>query len=413
MNTRLLALGTLVAALAGFAFASVATYDFAAHLDRQVHGIHCSFIPGVQAEHAETSGCQTTMMSPYSSVLRTSIWGGVPVSLPGMGLFAFLLFYAVFLVGTGAHIRATHTFLAVLFWLIPLLTSVVMSYLALVELDAVCKLCIGIYTSSIVGFLFALALHLKAKSLVATADTTTTAADQTLVSAPLAATSKTPFFVIPIVAVFVFLPIGTYVSAMPDYSAYHAGCGELTSTADPSHVLVRLSNGPREAIEVLDPLCSSCRAFERRLEASGLDEQLGRRALLFPLEAECNWMVNGDTHPGACSVSEAILCEPSLANEILAWAFDNQEAIMTAEKARDGAAARMVTSQFPSTRACVGTPRARVKVHQSLRLAVANELPVLTPQLFVDGRKLCNEDTDLGLEYSLSQLLQRPRGEAR
>lgn len=410
MNTRYLALGTLVAALAGFSFASVATYDFAAHLDRQVHGIHCSFVPGLESAHTETSGCQTTMMSPYSSVMRQSIWGGVPVSLPGMGLFAFLAFYAIFLLATGAHVRATHSKLGVFFWLVPVLTSLVMGYFALVELDAVCKLCIGIYTSSFVGFGVSIALHQKAKSLVATADRTTTAADQTLVSQPLAATSRTPFFIIPIVAVFVLLPIGTYVAAMPSYAAYHAGCGDLATTEDRYNVLVRLSNGPREAIEVLDPLCSSCKAFERRLEASGLEGELGRRALLFPLEAECNWMVTGDTHPGACAVSEAILCEPALANEILDWAFESQDAIMAAEKARDGAAARMVTQQFPSTRACVGTSRARAKVHQSLRLAVANELPVLTPQLFVEGRKLCNEDTDLGLEYSLSQLLSRPRG---
>ena len=408
MNTRILAIGTLVAALAGFGFASVATYDFAAHLDRQVHGIHCSFVPGTESTTTDTSGCQTTMMSPYSSVLRQSIWGGVPVSLPGMGLFAFLAFYAIFLLATGAHIRATHTRLSLLFWAVPLLTSLVMGYLALVELDAVCKLCIGIYSSSFVGLIFAALLHSKAKRLVATADVTTTGADQTLVSAPLVATSKTPYFAIAIVAVFVFVPIGTYVAAMPDYSAYNAGCGELTTTADPNNVLVRLSSGPREAIEVLDPLCSSCRAFERRLEASGLGEQLGRRALLFPLESECNWMVTGATHPGACSVSEAILCEPALGRDILEWAFAHQTEIMEAEKARRGAAARMVTTRFPSTRGCVGTTRARTKVHMSLRFAVANELPVLTPQLFVDGHKLCNEDTDLGLEYSLAHLLARP-----
>src|SRR5262245_54598269 len=132
MNTRVLAIGTLVAALAGFGFASVATYDFAAHLDRQVHGIHCSFVPGTESAHTDTSGCQTTMMSPYSSVMRQTIWGGVPVSLPGMGLFAFLAFYAIFLLATEAHVRATHTRLGLVFWVVPLLTSCVMGYLAIV-----------------------------------------------------------------------------------------------------------------------------------------------------------------------------------------------------------------------------------------------------------------------------------------
>jgi hypothetical protein len=45
-----------------------------------------------------------------------------------------------------------------------------------------------------------------------------------------------------------------------------------------------------------------------------------------------------------------------------------------------------------------------------LRWAVANSLPVVTPQLFVRGQKICDEDTDLGLEYVLSRTLagQRP-----
>ncbi len=42
----------VLACLAGAFFASVSTYDFVAHLDRQVHGIHCSFIPGIESTDA-------------------------------------------------------------------------------------------------------------------------------------------------------------------------------------------------------------------------------------------------------------------------------------------------------------------------------------------------------------------------
>jgi hypothetical protein len=35
------------------------------------------------------------MMSPYSSVFRTSVWGGIPISLPAMAVFAFVLLYAI------------------------------------------------------------------------------------------------------------------------------------------------------------------------------------------------------------------------------------------------------------------------------------------------------------------------------
>ena len=45
----------LVGAAVGVVFAAVSTYDFVQHLDRQVHNLHCSFIPGVS--HAGESGC--------------------------------------------------------------------------------------------------------------------------------------------------------------------------------------------------------------------------------------------------------------------------------------------------------------------------------------------------------------------
>ena len=71
----------LVGSAAGLLFASVSTYDFVAHLDRQVHGLHCSLLPGLGTPDATgTSGCHVTLMSPYSSVLRESIWGGIPIS---------------------------------------------------------------------------------------------------------------------------------------------------------------------------------------------------------------------------------------------------------------------------------------------------------------------------------------------
>ena len=35
-----------------------------------------------------------------------------------------------------------------------------------------------------------------------------------------------------------------------------------------------------------------------------------------------------------------------------------------------------------------------------------NAIPVLTPQLFIGDRRVCDEDTDLGLEYTATALLQ-------
>ena len=94
----LLLIIALIAIAAGFMFAATSTYDFVAHLDRQVHGLHCSFLPGVGTPDATgTSGCHVTLMSPYSSIMRDTIWGGIPISLPAMAVFAFLGFWGVML----------------------------------------------------------------------------------------------------------------------------------------------------------------------------------------------------------------------------------------------------------------------------------------------------------------------------
>jgi len=47
---------------------------------------------------------------------------------------------------------------------------------------------------------------------------------------------------------------------------------------------------------------------------------------------------------------------------------------------------------------------------------VSNALPVLTPQLFVGDKRVCDEDTDLGLEYTIARMLEggdAPSGKRR
>ena len=90
---------------------------------------------------------------------------------------------------------------------------------------------------------------------------------------------------------------------------------------------------------------------------------------------------------------------------IIAWAFEHQEEIRTAAAADPDAAKQMVNAAFPALKKCVGSASARQRLNRSLRWAVSNRLPVLTPQLYVEGRKLCDEDTDLGLDFALSRLI--------
>jgi uncharacterized membrane protein len=387
----------LVAALAGFAFAAVSTYDFTAHLDRQVHGIHCSFFPGLSAAETGNSGCHVTLMSPYSSVLRSSIWGGIPISLPGMCVFAFLAFWALWLALRNHQQDPRATLFTLAATALPAATSVVMGYVSMVELQTVCKLCIGIYLSSTVAFVASLFLWLRARSI------------RTAGGPPIIDWGAL-LLIFGVGVAFVGVPVTTYALSAPDFEHYVGQCGKL-AVADAGAALVPLGpqDRPLSMIEVLDPLCPSCRGFEARFARMDARLELSRRALLFPLDNSCNWMVGEAIHPGACSMSEAVLCAGDHADDVLAWSYQNQEAIIEATRRDPKAAARMVTEKFPDLARCVGAASTRARLNVALRFAVKNHLQVLTPQVFVNGLRLCDEDTDLGLDFALPRMIARAR----
>jgi hypothetical protein len=278
-----------------------------------------------------------------------------------------------------------------------------MGYVSFVTLEAACKLCVGIYLSS--ALLFAGACVLWATARGRTRESGSSPAERE--------DSPTPWTklaaALGIGILFVAVPTVIYAAAAPDFTRYAGTCGSLSRMADPQQALVPL--GPQDRsiamIEVIDPLCDSCGAFERRFSASPLSAEVSRRILLFPLDKTCNWMIGESVHPGACAVSEAVLCAGERAAEVLDWAFEERATI--AEKARGDpdAADRMLSRRFPELGSCMGSARARARLNQALRWAVKNRLQVLTPQVYVNGLRLCDEDTDLGLEYSLPRLMAR------
>ncbi len=394
MSSRWLIVAVFVAALFGFGFASASTYDFAAHLDRQVHSLHCSFIPGLSGTDASAHGCQVTLMSPYSSIFRKSVWGGIPISLPAMAVFACLAVLAISMVLLRAEQERTALFTLLVLAGAPVGASLVMGSIAAFELHAACKQCIGIYSSSLTAGLCALLAFRKRVRVVGATQQTPAA------RWPLA---------LPLAGVLVILPITGYVLAMPSYSTYGKGCGGLPHPDDKAGVLVHVKAelpGATAAIEVFDPLCPACKAFEDRLKGAGLDKKLERDLLLFPLDHSCNWMIDTTMHPGACVVSSAVLCAGERAKDVVDWAFAQQTAIHDATVSDPSAAERMVTAQFPDLKTCMDSAVTKARLAQSLRWAVRNQLPVLTPQLYVTGRRLCDEDTDLGLEYTLTHMLK-------
>jgi hypothetical protein len=335
-----------------------------------------------------------------------------------MAVFCFLGFWCIWLAINCRDREERATGFLFFGSLVPLSTSALMGYLSLVELDAACKLCIGIYASSAVLSVAALVLWRLAASredekkapgksppeggAVASADRPLPLSSGTLGLAFAAGLSC------------VGISVGAFAAAAPNFSKYVGSCGTISHMAAAPGVLIAYGEqrGNPTMLEVIDPLCPSCKGFEARFSKMPISNSVDRQLLLFPLDESCNWMIDRSIHPGACSISEAVLCS-SDPGPVLDWAFENQQAIMAATEKNPKAAAEMAKKRFPALAECIGSPEAGAKVNQSLRFAVKNQLPILTPQVFVEGTRLCGEDTDLGLDYALPRLLQHTKNQPR
>ena len=88
------------------------------------------------------------MMSPYSSFFREQLWGGIPVSLWSLAVFAFLAYRGgPPPVARAGDLRARRRCCSSPS-LLPVAMSVVYGALSVAKLDALCKVCIGIYAAS-------------------------------------------------------------------------------------------------------------------------------------------------------------------------------------------------------------------------------------------------------------------------
>lgn len=377
-----------LAAVFGAVMAGVSTRDFISHLDGQVHAIACSVMPGGEAVIGQ-SGCKEAMLSPWSSLFRQRYWGGLPVSLLGFAVFAFMAALGV-AVAVRGRITRRDTGFVLLASLVPVGASVVWGTLAATRLGEFCQVCVGMYVASGLILLFGLIAHVRAAPG----------------SGPWPWGRHGVWFLEGVLAVG--LLAGLYAMRAPEDRKSLDGCGSLVSPEDKKGVLLSMpGQGQTPALAVLDPLCPACRSFDQRLRLSGLDAQMSLKVLLFPLDSQCNWMVKTSLHPGACQVSEAMLCSPAEADDILAWSFENQEHLLELGQNDPKALGDEILARWPAAKGCLGTARARDRVTSGLRWAVDNALPVLTPQLYVDGTRLCDEDTDLGLEFTLHRMLQR------
>jgi uncharacterized membrane protein len=396
MPARRAALIALIASALGLIFAAYSTYDYAQQLDRQVHAVHCSFIPGASVSSDADNPCKAALFSPYSAIFRATYWGGVPISLFGLGAFAFFVGFAVYLrLGDRRLPRTAYPTFAAL-TLGPVAVSVVMLTISLTHLHALCKLCVGIYVSSLVLAVSAfLGMRSHAREVKAA-------------GTEEASGWGTPLASLFAIGVSALAPAIVYVALLPNYRPLLDKCGKLATMNDPHHGLLKIPTAhPIRAVVLFeDPLCPTCKAFHERLVDEGIFEQLDVTMAMFPLDSECNWMLDRSLHPGACVLAKAVICGGNQkARAILEWAYDQQDRLRELGKqGADPLTAKVSERWGREVAACVTGKEAGIQLNQQLHFAANNHIPVSTPQMFLGDERICDEDTDLGLKYTLAQL---------
>jgi vitamin K epoxide reductase family protein len=427
------AIGAVASAL-GLFFAAFSTHDYAQHLDRQLHGTHCSFVPGLGSVTEGPNACTAAMYSPYSAVLRGAYWGGLPISLFALGAYAFFLAASVYLL-TAREAAPRSVFRAYgVACVLPLPVSLLMAGLSATRLGGFCKLCVGLYVASLLlawAGIKALRWSNQAAALEAVRGPAGNgqelppalrdrlkykrpgdeAADPPEPAAPPPASLKAgPAFLIVfgLLGLFAAAPAAVYAASLPDYGPLLEGCGKLAEPADPPNTLARLvTQAPRrKALLFVDPLCPTCKALHERLDAEGALEKLDASLLLFPLDSDCNWMLDRPVHPGACLLAKAVLCgdKAGRTREVLEWAYAEQESLRVAGKAGKEQLRARVRQRFADLDKCLDERETQKRLERGLHFAVANKVPVSTPQFYLGEARVCDEDTDLGLRFTLGRL---------
>lgn len=387
---RIFAWVGVAGALWGLVFAGISTLDYASHLDRGLHDLHCSFIPGAEAS-VSGEGCRTALNSPYSALFKQDLWGGIPISLFALGCFCFLLGYALTIALSARPTSRAGGLLYGALALSPLLVSIVMFAISWFELGTICKTCAGIYIGS-------LALGVSAVGVAAASwsERSSWSLGSLVVAGAVALG----------MLLWVLAPSLVYAALAPDHRPYVTECGQLKTPKESHGALLAVPGraAQKKALFFEDPLCPTCKSLHDRLKQAGVLDRLDVELALFPLDSECNWMLDQPLHPGACKVSRAILCAKSPA-AMMDWAYERQAEL--AEAARGGG---KVLDSFIAKRwgaevtRCMGERATQVRLNRHLHFAAANAIAVSTPQVFIEGQRLCDEDIDMGLMFALRTL---------
>jgi hypothetical protein len=117
-------------------------------------------------------------------------------------------------------------------------------------------------------------------------------------------------------------------------------------------------------------------------------------------------MLDRPVHPGSCQIAKAILCGEHRSLAMLEWSYENQEFILDQAKAAAGPnnVRRIIRDRWPGLDTCMDSKETKQRLDKMLRFIVDNHLPISTPQMFLGAQRLCDEDTDMGLAYTMKRL---------
>jgi hypothetical protein len=272
----------------------------------------------------------------------------------------------------------------------PLIVSALMFTISVTKLGHLCKTCVGIYISSFLvaagGLSGLLTLEGAARPRVG----------------PLL-----PFAWLAALGLVTLMPSVVYATSVPDQKPFLAKCGSLKQPKMSAGAPLKI-RGSRAVEPVLffeDPLCPTCRAFHERLLTEDVFERFDIELVMFPLDSECNWMLDTPLHPGACIVSKAVLCGGDRTRQVLEWAYEEQVFLARAGKAGANVLRASIKQKWgDELLRCVDERKTDVLLNQHLHFASDNGIPVSTPQMYLGTRRVCDEDTDMGLRFTLAQL---------
>jgi len=105
-------------------------------------------------------------------------------------------------------------------------------------------------------------------------------------------------------------------------------------------------------------------------------------------------------------LAKAVICGGNgKARDVLEWAYDQQDTLRVLGKQGAGPLTAKISERWGRDLAtCVTGKQVDIQLNQELHFAANNHIPVSTPQMFLGDLRICDEDTDLGLTYTLAQL---------